>query len=98
MNARERLPDGRVSETFAFQSGGLPYVAKASRFPDGRVAEVFLTNHKAGLTADIMASDAAVHGVPLDTIRHALMRDGHGNALGPLGMALDVLAAAEGWP
>jgi hypothetical protein len=103
MSERQRLPDRRASETFAIESGGLAYVATVSRFPDGRVAEIFLTNHKAGSTAGLMASDAAVvasialqHGVPLDTIRHALMRDGHGRASGPLGTALDMIATDGG--
>jgi hypothetical protein len=100
---RQRLPDRRSSETFAVESGGLAYVATVSRFPDGRVAEIFLTNHKAGSTAGIMASDAAVvasialqHGVPLDTIRRALMRDSQGRPSGPLAAALDLIAADGG--
>jgi len=46
-----------------------------------------------------MASDSAVlcslllqYGVPIDVIRHALMRDGNGRASGPLGVVLDLLA------
>jgi hypothetical protein len=49
--------------------------------------------------AGIMASDAAVvasialqYGVPLEVIRHALMRDVRGRASGPLGAVLDLLA------
>jgi hypothetical protein len=48
--------------------------------------------------AGIMASDAAVvasialqYGVPLEVLRHALMRDAKGNASGPLAVALDQL-------
>jgi ribonucleoside-diphosphate reductase alpha chain len=103
MTARQVLPNRRASETFAVECGGLAYVATVSRFPDGRMAEIFLTNHKAGSAAGIMASDAAVvtsialqHGVPLETIRHALMRDSHGQASGPLGAALDLIAADGG--
>jgi hypothetical protein len=50
-----------------------------------------------------MASDSAVlcslllqHGVSLDVIRRALMRDPRGRAVGPLGVVLDQLAAEEG--
>ena len=53
--------------------------------------------------AGINAQDAAVvcslalqHGVPLDVIRHALMRDAHGGASGPLAAALDLLAERSG--
>jgi hypothetical protein len=59
-----------------------------------------MTNHKAGSTAGIMASDSAVlcsialqHGVPLHVLRGALMRDPQGRAIGPLGTALDRIAA-----
>jgi hypothetical protein len=34
-------------------------------------------------------------GVPLDTIRHALLRDAHGVASSPLGVALDLLAVSH---
>jgi ribonucleoside-diphosphate reductase alpha chain len=70
-----------------------------SCFADGSLAEIFLQNHKAGSQAGINAQDSAVvcslalqHGVPLDTIRHALMRDPRGNASGPLGAELDLIA------
>jgi hypothetical protein len=35
---------------------------------------------------------ALQHGVPLDVIRKALMRDSHGRASSPLGVALDLIA------
>ncbi|HMA70856.1 MAG TPA: hypothetical protein VKP67_05115 [Xanthobacteraceae bacterium] len=46
-----------------------------------------------------MASDSAVlcsialqHGVPVETLRRALMRDSQGKPSGPFGMVLDQLA------
>ena len=99
MTARERLPNRRLSETFEIESQGLRFTATVSRFSDGTVAEVFLQNHKAGSMAGINAQDAAVvasialqYGVPLETIRRALMRDAQGRASGPLGTALDIIA------
>jgi sRNA-binding protein len=96
---REQLPNRRGAETFDVECNGLDYTATVGRYDDERVAEIFLTNHKAGSHAGIMASDAAVvcslalqHGVPLDVIRRALMRDSRGNPSGPLGMALDKIA------
>jgi ribonucleoside-diphosphate reductase alpha chain len=96
---RQRLPDRRGSETFTLECGGLAYVATVSFFDDGRLGEVFLTNHKAGSSAGIMASDAAIaaslalqYGCPLDVIRKALSRDSRGRATGPLGAALDLIA------
>jgi hypothetical protein len=66
------------------------------------LGEIFLQNHKAGSMAGINAQDAAVvcslalqHGVPLETIRRALMRDGNGHASGPLATALDRLSEWE---
>jgi hypothetical protein len=100
MTSRERLPNRRFSESFAVACAGLRYTATISRFPDGRLAEVFLTNHKAGSQADANARDSAVvcslalqHGVPVDVIRKALLRDSRGRASSPLGAALDALAA-----
>ena len=99
---RHRLPNRRPSETFELEAQGLKFTATVSRFPDGSLAEIFLQNHKAGSMAGINAQDAAVvaslalqHGVPLDVIRYALMRDGNGRAFGPLATALDLLADQE---
>jgi ribonucleoside-diphosphate reductase alpha chain len=96
---RERLPNRRASETFAFQCGGMNYVATISLFDDGRLAEIFLTNHKTGSDADAAARDSAVvcsialqHGTPVETIRKALLRDARGVASSPLGTALDIIA------
>jgi hypothetical protein len=101
MTARQRLPNRRASTTFALACNGLTYLATISRFPDGRLAEIFISNAKAGSHSDSAAKDAAVvcsialqHGVPLDAIRRALLRDSHGRASSPLGAALDQIAEA----
>jgi hypothetical protein len=100
--ARQRLPDRRLCESFAFQCAGMAYIASISRFPNGDLAEIFISNHKCGSDADSAAKDSAVvcsialqYGVPLETIRRALMRDSRGNASSPLGRALDILAAGD---
>jgi hypothetical protein len=97
------LPNRRPSETFPLECAGLSYIATVSRFEDGRLGEIFLTNHKAGSTAGIMASDAAKaaslalqFGCPAETLRNTLSRDSHGQPSSPLGVALDLLA--EGAP
>jgi hypothetical protein len=97
--ARERLPNRRVAETFELECHGLRYLATVARFADGRLAEVFLQNHKPGSQADINARDAAVvtsialqHGVPLEVIRKALLRDPRGQASSPLDVALDLVS------
>jgi hypothetical protein len=100
--ARHRLPNRRASLSFDFESQGLRFTASFSQFSDGRLGEIFVTNHKAGSMAGINAADAAVvcsialqFGVPLETIRRALMRDPLGRAIGPLGVALDMIADDE---
>jgi hypothetical protein len=97
---RQRLPDRRASETFSLQCGGLPYVATISRFGDGHLGEIFLNSHKSGSVADTAARDSAIvcsialqFGADPEIIRKALCRDRHGDASGPLGVALDMLAA-----
>jgi hypothetical protein len=95
---RQRLADRRSSEVFNFHSMGLRFTGSISRFPDGRLAEVFLDNHKAGSQIGTMVRDAAIilsfalqYGADPEEIRQALCRDNSGQALGPLGAALDLL-------
>jgi hypothetical protein len=60
MSDRRRLPDRRASETFEVKCEGLTYLATVSHFRDGSPGEIFLTNNKAGSTADTAARDAAI--------------------------------------
>jgi len=87
--ARERLPNRRAAESFDVEACGLHFRATIGRHPDGRVGEIFLSNTKVNSSAGIMASDATVvasiaiqYGVPIETLRHALMR----RPSGPLGV------------
>jgi hypothetical protein len=105
MSERQRLPNRRASQQLTFVCNDLKYVATVSFFPDGTLAEIFIGNAKAGSHSDSAAKDSAVvcsialqHGVPVDVIRHALLRDAHGVASSPLGVALDLLAAQDGAP
>jgi hypothetical protein len=103
MNAiRRRLLNRRASQTFNFICGNFHYVATVSFFDDGRLAEIFIGNGKAGSGTDTAAKDSAVvasialqHGVPLETIRRALLRDSRGGASSPLGAAIDLLASCH---
>ena len=102
MAARARLPNRRESQTLELELHGLRFTASFSFFQDGRLAEVFLQNHKPGSQSDVNARDAAVvtsialqHGVPLEVIRRALLRDSHGVASSPLGAALDRIAERD---
>jgi ribonucleoside-diphosphate reductase alpha chain len=102
---RRRLPARRASETFALECAGLAYIATISRFDDGGLGEIFLTTTKAGSSAGAVASDSAIMcsialqlGADITTLRKALCRDARGNASGPLGVALDMLAIEDGSP
>ena len=99
---RQRLNNRRASETFTFELDGLRFTASVSRFSDGRIGELFLNNHKSANQSDTNARDAAIalsfalqHGADLDDIRKALCRDARGNAIGPLGRALDLIAGQD---
>jgi hypothetical protein len=99
---RRRLKNRRESVTFNFVCGNFQYVATVSFFDDGRLAEIFLGNGHAGSGTDTAAKDSAVvasialqHGVSLDVIRHALLRDAHGVASSPLGAALDLICGVD---
>jgi hypothetical protein len=99
---RSRLRNRRSCETRQIEASGLKFVMSVDRYDDGRIGELFLTNHKAGSAAGIMASDSAVlaslllqHGVSLELIRRSLMRDPKGKAMSPIGAALDSLAEIQ---
>jgi hypothetical protein len=101
MTARARLPNRRGSQTFTFECAGLKYTATVSCFANGELGEIFLNNHKSNSASDANARDSAIvaslalqHGVPLETIRRALLRDAHGRPSTPLGAALDLIAGA----
>jgi hypothetical protein len=104
-HSRHRLPDRRGSVTFDVDAFALRFTVTASHFGDGSLGEIFLQNHKADSAAGIMASDGAVaaslalqFGCPVEVLRKALSRDARGRATGPLGTALDHLAADRGAP
>jgi hypothetical protein len=77
----------------------LRYTCTLGRYPDGRIGEVFLNDHKSDSASDANARDAAIvcslalqNGVPLETIRRALLRDSQGHPSTLLGYALDIVA------
>jgi hypothetical protein len=102
MTVRARLSNRRGCLSFNFQCGKGRFAATVVHFDDGRLAEISLTNGKVGSDADTAARDSAVvcsialqYGVPVDVIRKALLRDSDGQPNGPLGIALDRLAACD---
>jgi hypothetical protein len=102
MSTRLRLPNRRASTLFDFTSMNMRFTASISRDADGNVAELFVDNHKAGSAVGTMVRDAAIilsfalqHGADIEAIRRALCRYTSGRPLGPIGVALDILAAEE---
>ena len=99
---RNRLPSRRPSISFNFECNSLAYTATISVYPNGDLAEIFISNSKAGSHSDSAAKNSAVvcsialqHNVPVDVIRKALLRDSHGRASSPLGVALDLIAGSS---
>jgi ribonucleoside-diphosphate reductase alpha chain len=102
MTDREHLPNRRASEFFEFESMGLRFTASVSRYDDGRIGEIFIDNHKAGSAVGTLVRDMAIafsfavqHGANAEAIRSALCRDSQGQPMGPLGVALDLLAGPK---
>ena len=99
MSNRQRLRNRRGSITFDIEALGLTFTVTASRFDNGELGEIFVQNHKTNSAAGILASDCAIaaslalqFGCPAEVLARALQRDSRGNATGPLGCALDLLA------
>jgi hypothetical protein len=93
---RGRLPNRRCAISTSFERDGASFEMTAGYYPDGRVGEVFVNADRANSLLDFLMSDAAIlaslalqYGAPLDEIRHALKRDGRGQAASPIGAALD---------
>ena len=66
------------------------------------IGEVFISGSKAGSTTEAVARDGAVllsialqHGVPLETIKHALTREGNGTPSTIIGAVVDRLTEAK---
>jgi hypothetical protein len=96
--ARESLPNRRACETIAFERDGFRYQMTVGLYADGRAGEIFLNADRGDSLLDVLASDGAIlvslalqHGCPLETITHALKRDGRGIAASPIGAALDLI-------
>lgn len=102
MTSREQLPNRRRHHVITFDFQGAQYTAGFSFFESGGLAEIFLQSGKPNSGADIAAHDAAIlcsiclqHHVPLQTIRHALLRAQDGAAAGPLAHAIDLIDAGS---
>lgn len=100
---RRILPQRRRAETFAIVCRNQPVTITAGFYPDGTVGEVFIDTGKSGADLAHVARDAAVvislalqHGTPLAAIKHAITRNGAGEAVSILGATVDRLATFSG--
>jgi hypothetical protein len=102
MTERRELPMRRRCETFEIDFGGLSraHTVTVGYYEDGRPGEVFINGGRSGEQVEAIARDGAVllsmalqHGVALDTIRHAITRDGQGAAQSIVGAVVDRLLA-----
>jgi hypothetical protein len=100
MTNRAVLPNRRFGENFELRHGGknTSFIVTLGRYPDGRVGEVFISGAKAGSEVDAVARDGAIllslalqHGVPLETIKHAMTREPDGSASTIVGAVVDRL-------
>lgn len=95
---REPLPNRRATIGYAYEHEGKSFMAHVSHYDDGRPAEIFITGAKVGTGVDNAARAASIatsfalqYGAPLEKLRLAMPRDPAGNALDPVGAALDML-------
>ena len=93
-------PIAACRKNFDLAWNQIGFTVTISRYADGRLGEIFLASNKAGSSLDAVARDSAIlcslglqYGVPLDTIRGALLRNADGTPSTPLGAALDRIAA-----
>ena len=97
---RNLLAARRQSETFEVEFGGFrkPHTITVSFYEDGLPGEVFISGGKSGEAVEAIARDGAIllsmclqHGVPLDTIKNALTRDGQDQPLSIVAAVVDQL-------
>jgi hypothetical protein len=100
MTDRNVLPNRRAGQNFEMRHGGknTSFIITTGCYPDGRVGEVFISGAKAGSEVDAVARDGAIllsmclqHGVPIETIKHAMTREADGSASTIVGAVVDRL-------
>lgn len=99
---RQSLPQRRASETFNLRFWNQAFSVTVGFYPDGSAGEVFIDGGKTGQDVQSTARDAAVvlslalqHGMPIETIRHAVTRNGAGQPASILGAIVDVLPTLD---
>ena len=93
---RQLLPQRRPAETFDLWFWNQSFSVTIGFYPNGAVGEVFIDGGKSGQDIQSTARDAAVvlslalqHGVPSETIRHAVTRGASEEPASILGAVVD---------
>jgi hypothetical protein len=97
---RQVLPRRRAAETFDIRFWNQPFTVTVGFYADGTPGEVFIDGHKTGGDVEAVARDAAVtlrlglqHGVPIESIRHPVTRNGASGAPASIiGAVVDAVA------
>ena len=96
---RRSLPQRRHAETFTLAACNQKLIITLGYYNDGTLAEVFVDVGKSGTDLAAVARDAGVllslalqHGTPIESVRHAVTRDGSGAATSILGAIIDAIA------
>jgi hypothetical protein len=100
---RRVLPQRRAAETFDLKFWSQNFTVTVGLYADGTPGEVFIDGCKTGNDIESIARDAGVllslafqHGVPPETIRHAITRGASEEPASILGAVVDALPAAAG--
>jgi hypothetical protein len=93
------LPQRRAAVSFDMRFWNQPFTVTVGFYPDGTLGEAVIDGGKTGQDIQSTARDAAVvlslalqHGTPIETIRHAITRDGFGAAASILGAIVDCIS------
>ena len=96
---RRTLPQRRAAETFDMRFWNQLFTVTVGVYADGTAGEVFIDGCKTGNDIESIARDDGVllslalqHGVAVETIRHAVTRNGSGSAASILGAVVDALS------
>ena len=96
---RRVLPRRRAAETFNLWFWNQQFTVTVGFYADGTPGAVFIDGGKTGQDTQSTARDAAVvlslalqHGAAIETIRHAVTRNGCGSAASILGAVVDALS------
>ena len=101
---RRTLPQRRAAETFVLRLWNQVFTVTVGFYADGTPGEVFIDGCKTGNDIQSIARDAGVllslalqHGVPPDTIRHAVTRGASEEPASILGAVVDSITTRSFW-